>query len=266
MVTEDERIQRDVLDSVMEMLPKLSFHVTPPEIASVVHRMVKDVTGNPDPYKEVKKRHNQLALNLYPRIKEIVAQSDDRLLNSIKVAIAGNAIDLGVQGHVKDIEGSIHAAFSFKLIINNYDEFKERLMQCNFLLYLGDNAGEIVFDKLLIEEISMLKDMEIVFVVRGEPVINDATMEDAEFVRMGDKVRVIPNGSDAPATILSQCSPEVRQLFSEADMIISKGQGNYESLSREDKPFFLLKAKCPVVAGDLGVNVGDIILKSRVVE
>ncbi|PIZ20138.1 MAG: hypothetical protein COY50_06350, partial [Deltaproteobacteria bacterium CG_4_10_14_0_8_um_filter_43_12] len=263
MATEDKQVQRKVLDSVMERLPKLSFNATPPEIAQVVHGLVKDITGNPDPYRETKKIHNQIMLNSYPVIKDIIANSDDRLLSAVKMAIAGNIIDLGVQNDVKNLEDSIHTAFSSNLIINNYDEFKETLMHSKFLLYLGDNAGEIVFDKILIEEIKMLKDVEIVFVVRGNPVINDATIEDAEFVGMKELVRVISNGSDAPATILSQCSPEVRKLFSKADMVIAKGQGNYESLSEHEGIFFLLKAKCPVVARDLGVNVGDTILKSN---
>lgn len=243
MATKDEKVQRRVLDSVMGRLSNLSLNATPPAIAQVVHRLVKEITGNPDPYKEIKKKHNEVVLSLYPRIKKIVAESDDRLRSGIKMAVAGNVIDLGVQNDLGDLEGSIYNAFSSNLIIDSYDEFKETLTHSNLLLYLGDNAGEIVF------------------VVRENPVINDATKEDAEFVGMNELTRVVSNGSDAPATILSQCSSEVRELFSKADMIIAKGQGNYESLSKEDEVFFLLKAKCPVVARDLGVDVGDTILK-----
>ncbi len=261
MATQDERVQRKVLDSVMVRLSHLSLNATPPAIAQIVHSLVKEVTGNPDPYREIKKKHNQIILDLYPRIREIVSESDDRLRSGIKMAIAGNLIDLGVQTDLGDLEGSIYNAFSSNLTINNYDEFRATLMHSDLLLYLGDNAGEIVFDKVLIEEIKMLRGMEIVFIVREKPIINDVTMEDAEFVGMRELTRVVSNGSDAPATILSQCSSEVRDLLSKADMIIAKGQGNYESLSKEDGIFFLLKAKCPVVARDLGVDVGDTILK-----
>ena len=261
MATHDEKVQRRVLDSIMERLPKLSFHVTPPEIAQVVHGLVKDITGKPDPYREIKIKQNKMALNLYPHVKRILARSEDRLLNAVKIAIAGNVIDLGVQSELPDIEDSIRNSIFSELTINNYDKFKEALMNSVKILYLGDNAGEIVFDKILIEEIIMLKDVEITFVVRGKPVINDATMEDADLVGIKECARVISNGSDAPATILSQCSSDVRKLFSEADMVIAKGQGNYESLSENDNVFFLLKAKCPVVARRLGVNVDDAILK-----
>ena len=261
MATKDEDVQRNVIDSVMGRLPRLSFNVSPPEIAQVVHGLVKEITANPDPYREIKKRQNQIALELYAQLKEMVGKSDDQLLSAVKIAIAGNVIDLGVQNEVKDLEGSIYKVYSSNLIVDNYYEFKGALLQSNLLLYLGDNAGEIVLDKILIEGLKSMSDIEIVFIVRGEPIINDATLEDAEFVGMGNLTRVISNGSDAPATILSQCSSEVLELFSKADMIISKGQGNYESLSEEDRVFFLLKAKCPVVARELGVNVGDTVLK-----
>jgi uncharacterized protein with ATP-grasp and redox domains len=263
MATEDVRIQRKVLDSVMERLSNLSLDAAPPEIATEVHGLVKEITGNPDPYREAKKIHNQIMLNLYPVVKHVVAKSDDCLLSAVKMAIEGNAIDLGAQTQVGDLEEWVYNGFSSNLAIDNYHEFKERLMDSNFLVYLGDNAGEIVLDKILVEEINMLKDIEISFVVRENPIINDATMEDADFVGMKELARVISNGSAAPATILSRCSPEILDLFSAADMIIAKGQGNYESLSEEDKIFFLLKAKCPVVARDLRVNVGDAILKSN---
>lgn len=263
MATEDVRVQREVLDSVMERLPKLSLDVTPPEIATEVHGLVKEITGNPDPYREAKKIHNQIMLNLYPVVKDVVAKSDDRLLSAVKVAIEGNAIDLGAQNQVGDLEKWVYNGFPSNLAIDDYREFKEILMDSDFLVYLGDNAGEIVLDKILVEEIKMLKDIEISFVVRESPIINDATMEDADFVGMRELAMVVSNGSTAPATILSQCSSEMLDLFSAADMIIAKGQGNYESLSEEDKMFFLLKAKCPVVARGLGVNVGDTILKSN---
>ncbi|MFH2011653.1 MAG: ARMT1-like domain-containing protein [Pseudomonadota bacterium] len=263
MATENIGIQRKVLDSVMERLSNLSLDITPPEIAIEVHGLVKEITGNPDPYKDIKKIHNQIMLNLYPVIKNVVTQSDDRLLSAVKMAIEGNAIDLGVQNQVSDIEKWVNNGFSSKLAIDNYDEFKEKLAHSNLIVYLGDNTGEVVFDKILVEEIKMLKGLEITFVVRGSPIINDVTVEDADFVGMKELATVVSNGSSAPGTILSQCSPEILDLFSAADMIIAKGQGNYESLSEEDKIFFLLKVKCPVVARELGVDVGDTILKSN---
>ncbi|MDY6855497.1 MAG: ARMT1-like domain-containing protein [Thermodesulfobacteriota bacterium] len=260
MATEDEAVRRKVIESVMERLPRLSFDVSPPEIAQVVHGLIKEITGELDPYREIKKKHNEILLKLYSPLKETVKNSQDRLLTATKMAIAGNVIDLGVQNEIKNIEDSICRVLSSNLVIDYYREFKEALINSGFVLYLGDNAGEIVLDMILIEEIKRMKDIEIVFLVRGGPIINDVTMEDAKLVGMSDVVRVVSNGSDAPATILSQCSSEILELFSRTDMIVSKGQGNYESLSEEDRIFFLLKAKCPVVARELGVNIGDAIL------
>jgi uncharacterized protein with ATP-grasp and redox domains len=147
--------------------------------------------------------------------------------------------------------------------VNNYNRFLGRLNNCRVLLYIGDNAGEIVFDRLLVEEIRENNmGIEVYFVVRGGPVINDATMEDALAVGMERVARVISSDSDAPATILSQCSEEVNRLYQSADVIIAKGQGNYESLEGEGgNIFFLLRAKCHLIADLLGVKVGDFILK-----
>ncbi|MDY6845135.1 MAG: ARMT1-like domain-containing protein [Thermodesulfobacteriota bacterium] len=261
MVTDNEVIQRKVLDCVMERLLMLPLDVAPPEIALVVHRLVKEVTGELDPYRKIKKRYNQTALSLYPQLKKMVEKSKDQLLSAIKVAIAGNVMDLAVHDVRKDFEKGIYNMLSSHFAIDDYDEFKRVLNGSQLLLYLGDNAGEIVFDIVLIEELKMIKDLEIIYVVRENPIINDVTMEDAEFVGMKNKARVISSGSDAPATILSQCSRELLELFQKADMIIAKGQGNYESLSDETNIFFLLISKCPIIAKDLKVNVGDIILK-----
>jgi hypothetical protein len=148
--------------------------------------------------------------------------------------------------------------------INDYENFKNSIKNSSRILYLGDNAGEIVFDRVLIEELHQIKDLEVNFVVREKPIINDATLDDAIVTGMDKVARIISSGSDAPATILSQCSPQLLELYYSADVIIAKGQGNYESLSEEKgNIFFLLKAKCPVVAGLLEVNVGDAILKGQ---
>jgi len=146
--------------------------------------------------------------------------------------------------------------------INNLPEFKKALERSRRILYLTDNAGEIVFDRILIEELPDYRDRVIV-AVKSEPVINDATMEDAEQAGLTDIVRVIENGSDAPGTILEECSEEFLEIFYNSDMIIAKGQGNYESLSENDhRVFFLLKAKCSVISRHLRVRIGDIIVKS----
>ena len=261
--TDDERIQRQVMDTVAEMIPAFPLDITPPEIAQQVYRAVYRITKNDDPYREAKKQSNEKALALYPHLKEIVASSDDPLLTACKLAIAGNSIDLGPQVDQVDLDSAIESTLHSPLAYDDYAEFKLEIGKAKNILYLLDNAGEIVFDKMLIENIYSLNvKAKVTCVVRGKPIINDATMEDAEKIGLNGVVSVISNGSDAPATILAQCAPQVRQLYDSADMIIAKGQGNYESLSDEAANiFFFLRAKCPVVAVPLKVRVGDAILK-----
>ncbi len=125
------------------------------------------------------------------------------------------------------------------------------------MLIIGDNAGETIFDKVLIEE---LLNLEIIYAVRSGPIINDATIEDVELAGLNRQVRLISTGCDAPGVIRTECSQEFLKIFDEADIVISKGQGNYETLSEEEREiFFLLKVKCPVIAKHIGVDSGDYV-------
>jgi uncharacterized protein with ATP-grasp and redox domains len=163
-----------------------------------------------------------------------------------------------------DINHIINRTLSSPLIINDYEKLRSSLDASRRILYLGDNAGEIVFDRLLIEELQKAKETEIYFVVRERPVINDATLDDALATGMDRVARVVSSGSDAPATILSQCSSDILKLYYSADLIIAKGQGNYESLEGEKgNIFFLLRVKCPVVAKLLNVEFGNAVLKQH---
>jgi hypothetical protein len=264
MATDDEDTQRKVLNSVANLIPKLPFDVTPPEIAQYVYRIIADITGNKDPYYEAKQQANRSALSLYSRLKKTVANSSDPLLAACKLAIAGNSIDLAPQSGYGALSSIAESALASPLGIDDYEEFKRSIEKSSHILYLGDNAGEIVLDRILIEELRQVKDFEIYFVVREKPIINDATLHDAISTGMDKVAEIVSNGSDAPATILSQCSPQILQLYHSVDITIAKGQGNYESLSDEARRiFFLLKVKCPVIAGLLSANVGDAVLKSQ---
>ena len=158
-----------------------------------------------------------------------------------------------------EVKKTINDSLSGYLNPKQVQIFKNAVIEAEKILYLADNAGEIVFDHLLIEQLPIEK---ITVVVKGSPVINDATIDDANVVGLGRIVEVIDNGSDGPGTILETCSQNFRDRFEGADLIIAKGQGNYETLSDIDKNiFFLLKAKCPVIARDLGCQVGKMILR-----
>jgi hypothetical protein len=263
MASADETIHRRVLNSVAFMIPDLALNATPPEIAQQVYQVVYEITGNRDPYHEAKSRANESAMSCYSRMKDTVDYSNDPLQTACKLAMAGNAIDLGARAEFDSIDSIVEDSVGYQLDQEHYRQFKESIGQSYLILYIADNAGEIVFDRILIEQLIQIKKLKIVFVVREKPIINDATSDDALQVGLNKVARIISNGSDAPATILSQCSPKMRGYYQAADLIISKGQGNYESLSdRSENIFFLFKVKCPVIARYSGFDLDSLVLTS----
>ncbi|MDD5510075.1 MAG: ARMT1-like domain-containing protein [Dehalococcoidales bacterium] len=262
--TDDINIHRRVLNEVAGLIPELPLEITPPEIAQRVYRLTYQITGNNDPYQAEKRKANERALALYPYLKKTVADSDEPLLTASKLAIGGNSIDLGPTSRYAAINSIIAPALADNLSINDYEILCNSINESRRILYLGDNAGEILFDRILIEEIKQIKDIRVDFVVRESPIINDATMTDARYVGLDRVANLISSGSDAPATVLSQCSDKILELYYAADMIIAKGQGNFESLSEEEgNIFFLLKAKCDVIAKILEVGIGGAVLKKQ---
>ena len=256
MVTSDEKTILQILHEVSTTLPQIPFNVTPPEIGREVYRIISRMTGVEDPYKEVKDRCIREALSLYPELKRLVESSEDRLMTAIRLAIAGNVIDFGTDSSF-DLTEELETILSQDFAVDNSQEFREALKHARNVLYLADNAGETVFDRLLIEEM----DKPVIYVVREKPIINDATREDALLSGLDKVSEITSSGCDTPGTILKFCSDEFLETYRSANLIISKGQGNYEALSDEKRPlFFLLKAKCQVVARDLGVKNGSIIL------
>ena len=200
-------------------------------------------------------------LDLYPHFLEQIRSAEDPLEMAIRLAISANIIDFGAIQDLDEetIDRTLSEASAIPLDHAAVELFRREVEQAKTILYLGDNAGEIVCDRLLIEQLPREK---ITFAVRGNPVLNDATITDAEAVGMTKIVPVIDNGSDAPGTVLEFCSPEFRDRFQAADFIIAKGQGNYESLSdNHQNIFFLLRAKCPVIAKEFNSPVGVQVLQ-----
>jgi uncharacterized protein with ATP-grasp and redox domains len=257
IATGDEKKIKLLLDEVGMMLRDIPLESSPPESGRLIYRKVSEITGNSDPYKEMKEESTKKGLSLYPSLKDHVEKSNDKLLTAIRIAIAGNVIDFGANRDF-DIEKEIDAALERDFAIFDYGSFRDRLEGADEILFIGDNAGECVFDRILIE--TMKK--PVVYVVREVPVINDATYEDAVQAGLDKVATIISSGTDAPGTILNTCSAEFKQVFESAGFIISKGQGNYEALSNEEKSiFFLLKVKCHVIADHIGLAEDDIILK-----
>ncbi len=260
--SDDPKIHEAVLRHVLTAAADMDLQQTPPMMAQNIHRTIRRYCENTDPYLSVKQHFNDMALALYPDLKKRVIQSPDPLDTALRLAIAGNIIDFGARQDMAQelVLAGIKNALACDLI-GDVQAFKKAVDTADHILYLGDNTGEIVFDRLLIETLPAYK---IIFVVRGYPVLNDATFEDAKTTGLLNIVKVIDNGSDAPGTIIEDCSPEFVHYFNDADLIIAKGQGNYETLSETDRPiFFLLQAKCPVIAADIGCDVGKLIVQSK---
>jgi len=270
MATDKSALQREVLDQVARLLPTVPFDCTPIDMGQLVHRVVLEVTGVADPYAKVKKDSNDLCLKLYPRLKQQVRRSKDPLLTALKIAGAGNIIDFGPKLKLNpndSIEQIVNDSFTRALQETldpaEYSAFKDKLAKVEEILYLGDNTGEIVCDKILIEEL-IRRGKSVTFVTRGAPIINDATLADARYVGLDEVAGVITNGSDAPGTRLVDCSPEFTAAFQSAKLIISKGQGNFEGLSDVPAPiFFLLKVKCPMIAQEITARIGTVILRGQ---
>lgn len=256
MVTGDRLKQEKVLREVLSALSKTSFKGPPTEIAHVVHGIVKKVADNPDPYREVKKKSNKMALELYPELKKMVQNSNNRLLTAVKLAIAGNIIDYGPSSKF-DVNKTIKEVLTQDLEINDFQKFEQVLRSAKNVIYLGDNAGEIVFDRVLLEE---MLNKKVAFFVRAEPILNDATVEDAMEVGIDKFADIMKISVDSEG--MNRNSEEFVNFLRQADLVISKGQGNYEALSdRKAGVFFLLKVKCPAVAKHIGAHVGSTVLK-----
>ena len=254
---DDEAKIKEVLDRVGMLVSEIPLESSPPETGREVYRTVREVTGIDDPFKALKAESIENALELYPSLKQMREKAKDPLETAVRLAIAGNVIDFGADPDFQ-LEKDVQDVLQKEPAINHYQTFKEKLASARKILYLGDNAGETVFDKLLIETMGK----PVTFAARERPVINDATVEDCIRSGLDEVASIVSSGCDAPGTVLGRCSTEFLDYFKKADLIISKGQGNYETLSNEQGPiFYLLKAKCPIIAKDLGIKVGDTVIK-----
>lgn len=249
--------QRDVVLGIMDRLAQMPPGTTPPEMGIEIHRLIRDITGDPDPYLKVKQEATQKALRLLPKIRVKLGESKNKLETAIRLSIAGNIIDFALD-KTYDLWEEVERVLAQDLAINDFGLLRKRLGQVDSVLILGDNAGETVFDRLLIETLSK----PVTYVVRGGPVINDATVDDAIAVDIDQVADVVDSGVQAPGTILALSSQAFQEKFNEAELILAKGMGNYETLSTVEAPiFFLLQVKCPVIARDIHAPVGSTVVK-----
>jgi len=259
MASPDPLIHEQLMRDVLRLGGEMDLSQSPPRMAQLIHRRLRQMVGVEDPYIQAKERLNRIAMELLPSLQEEVIKAKDPLSMAVRLAIAGNVIDLGINGNICEdhvlqaIQHALEEPFLGEIV-----RFRQAVVEAQSILYLADNAGEITFDRLLIEQLGPER---VTLVVRGSPVINDATLADAQAVGLDQIVTIIDNGSDAPGTLLEDCSLGFRRIFAASDLILAKGQGNYESLSESSAPiFFLFKVKCPVIAAHIGQPLGTQVL------
>jgi len=262
-LSDDKKRQEEVISFGLKTLSEQAFSQTPPYITGQVYKYAKNLTGIEDPFKEEKEDHNKIAINLIDdlNLKKRILASDDKFDTAVRLSIAGNIIDFSV-GYAIDeakVEESINGSLTSKIYGKQTSDLKEAIGQAENILFLADNAGEIVFDQLLV---SLLPKKKVTYAVKGGPIVNDATMKDVREVGMDKLVKTVETGSSIQGTVLEDCHQDFRDSFENADLIISKGQANFETLNhREDKNiFFMLRAKCQCIADEIGCNHLDFVI------
>ena len=262
-ITDDEVVIERALKRVLAAASEISVEQSPPAMGKILHRIIREESGSSDPYAEIKVESNKAAMEAMGHVQELIEGSEWPFETACRFAIAGNVMDFGLMTmwDGNKLDEALDAAMGKDIDLQTVKELEDAINKADTILMLGDNAGEIVFDKLLLEQLPNPE--KVTYVVRGGPVINDAVMKDAEDVGIvGLAGEVIDNGNDAPGTVLEQSSDEFRKIFDSADVVISKGQGNYETLCDcYRKVYFLTQIKCEVLARDLNGAVGDWIVK-----
>ena len=262
LVLKDEKKILASLKRLFPLIKSFPLEKTPCEYSTLVLKEVNRFLGVPDPYSEEKKLCNTMALEWESYLRRLVRSSSEPLRTAIKISVVGNIIDLGIKEQV-DIKKSMEQILSQGFRIDDSEIIIQKVKNDSNLniLIIGDNAGEILFDKILVEEL-LKYTPQVVYVVKGGPVINDALLEDAEAVGMKGVCKIIETGNDWAGAVVDKCSEEMREHLRKADLIIAKGQANYETLTETDYPvFYTLKAKCPPIANHLGVKLGDLVCK-----
>ena len=258
MVTDDVAIQGQIMKEALKMVLQFETYRNSPDMAMHIHHVIKEITGIEDAYFEVKQRDLKAAQEMYPILIDFMNQQDNKIYWALKTAATGNNIDAAIVQNV-DVKLCVQNELSKVFAISDLDLFCEQMENAKTVLIIGDNSGETVFDKVLIEH---LKNKKIYYAVREAPILNDATKKEAIESGIHKVAEVISSGSSAPGTILEECNAHFLEIFEEADIIISKCQGNYKGLSESKRGiFFLLKAKCNMIAQKLEVPLNSYVFK-----
>jgi len=262
-INADEKLQTQLISTVEEMSKSFSFSQTPPQIAAYVYEKMAFIAGKSDLYDEVKEHSTQKARSFVPLLREKLIKSDNVLLTATKIAVAGNVIDLAAEVAF-DLGDELSKIFDTKFAHDDFAEFQRSLEKAATVLVIGDNVGEHIFDYLFIETLQKLYPNAVFsYMVRGVPIINDVTMKEAKEAGFDKLCNLVDSGVNTPGFDYARANDAAKALYDNANVVISKGMGNFESLSPTHRTnvCFLLKVKCSVVAGVLGKEVGDIVCK-----
>ncbi len=260
----DDACATRIMETSAARIARLNPRQTPPEAAAILYPALSTMLGVEDLYARQKEESIRKARELIPRVEERIASASDPLEAAIRAAVAGNVIDFATEVSF-ELEEEIDRIFDAPFAIDETEEFLGRLRKARHLVVLGDNTGEHLFDKVMIRTFrEHFQDLEVDYFVRGRPIINDVTVQEAREAGMQETARIVDSGVDTPGFLYERASLEARAIYDAADLILAKGMGNYECM--EDRPddrlFFLFKVKCSVVAGKVGAQIGDLVCKS----
>ena len=253
----DMDTQVATIKKMLRILSEAEGTETPPYLSDKLHQLLEDIPGYSNPYQEVKRISNQIALGFIDKLRDLTGP--DLLEKGLKISAVGNSVDI-LNARDYHLWDEVEEVIQQDLLGGGLEAFRRRLADASFLLYLADNAGETVFDRVFIETL----DLPVVYIVKGGPILNDATLEDALAAGIDQVAEIQDTGSSAPGTILELCSSEFRDLFHKAPLVLAKGQANYETIELQDgKLFFLMRAKCPLIAKVIGVPQGSLVMKQK---
>ena len=259
----DDKLREKILLHVSRASKEFDFLKSPPEVASDVYEDMADMAGVSDLYKELKSHATQKAQEFIPLLKQTLESCDDKFMTLLKIAVAGNVIDLAAEVTF-DLDEELDKIFHTNFSVDDTQLLRDELFRAKRVLYIADNVGEHIFDYLAIETLQVLyPHLHVSYMVRGNPIINDVTMLEAKEAGFDTLCHLVDSGVNTPGFVYNRASDEAKELFDSADVVITKGMGNYECLSPSprERLFYLLKVKCGVVADSLGREVGDIICK-----
>lgn len=261
--------EKELTRAVEYYLDTVDMNKCNPEVMGEIWNIMTKIIDDDNPYKEIKKHYNEEIMKIIPDVLKIINNEQNKLETALKIAICGNLIDFAAKHefNLNMLLSKIKEVSNKKLRIDDSENMFLQLKNAQILLYLGDNCGEIVLDKIFIDEIKKHNQkLKVFYGVRGKPIVNDVTIEDAEMIKMNESAEVVSNGDGGLGTVLKNSSEEFKKIYDAANIVICKGQGNYESLleSAKDNLYFLFMAKCEIVADPLNIdNMSIVCMKNR---